>query len=205
MILAASVRTARRFAGDQVAARALYHAAWQFFENRWLNIAPRPLRAHPVPEEASTGQDEALAEVIEAIETIQIREVGRLVREYLHRGFDGDCLLRELGQTILKDDNGWHILNGLRTVSEEWSRCADPSGAGTVAGGASSLGYGCAAQYGQSVGRANGAALCPRRNRSGAVRVAEQWRRGIGLGRLKVSAGRRTPDGASQKSIRYPN
>ena len=124
MILAASVRTARRFAGDQVAARALYHAAWQFFENRWLNITPRPLRAHPAPEEASTGQDEALAEVIEAIETIQIREVGRLVREYLHRGFDGDCLLRELGQTILKDDNGWHLLNGLRTVSEEWNRCA---------------------------------------------------------------------------------
>ena len=33
-------------------------------------------------------------------------------------------MLRELGQTILKDDNGWHLLHGLRTVSEEWSRCA---------------------------------------------------------------------------------
>ena len=124
LILSASVRTARRCAGDQVAARALYHAAWQFFDNRWLNIAPRPLRAHPAPQEDSTGQDEALAAVIEAIETIQIREVGRLVREYLQRGFDGGYLLRELGQTILKDDNGWNLLHALRTVSEEWSRCA---------------------------------------------------------------------------------
>ena len=43
LILASSVRTALRYGGFKVGARALYHAAWQFFSDRWLNIAPRSL------------------------------------------------------------------------------------------------------------------------------------------------------------------
>jgi hypothetical protein len=30
-----------------------------------------------------------------------------------------------LGQTILKDDNGWNLLHALRTVFDEWGRCEE--------------------------------------------------------------------------------
>src|SRR4029077_6078090 len=43
LMLASSVRTALRYGGFKIGAKALYHAAWQFFSDRWLNIAPRSL------------------------------------------------------------------------------------------------------------------------------------------------------------------
>ena len=43
--LAASLRTAQRHGGDRVAAKGLFHAAWQVFADRWLNIPVRPLTA----------------------------------------------------------------------------------------------------------------------------------------------------------------
>ena len=124
MNLAAAVRSARRYGGDGVAAKALLHAAWQFYEDRWLNIAPRPLgAAGRVGAADAAGEDEVLQRVLEGIETIQIRDIGRLTREYLNAGYDGDRLLVELGQTILKDDNGWNLLHTLRTINDEWQRC----------------------------------------------------------------------------------
>ena len=122
--LASSIRTALRFAGFQVAATALYHVAWEFFSNRWLNIRQMPLstpRSTTLSE--ASDEDEAIQDVINAIETIQIQEIGRITRQYLNSDFSDDRLLSELGQSILKDDNGWDILNTLRTTFDEWELC----------------------------------------------------------------------------------
>ena len=122
--LASSIRTALRVAGFEVAAKALYHVAWEFFGNRWLNIRQMPLST-PRGTTTSDAQDEdaAMEEVIKTIETVQIQEVGRMTRQYLNSGFSADRLLSELGQCILKDDNGWDILNTLRTTFDEWKLC----------------------------------------------------------------------------------
>ncbi|MGH9785161.1 MAG: hypothetical protein ACRD88_13350, partial [Terriglobia bacterium] len=124
LTLAASVRTAQQYGGFKVGAKALYHAAWQFFSDRWLNIAPRCL-AEPLsaaPSDASS-EDVGLRTVLDSIETIQVREVGRQTREYLAAGYSGDRLLAEMGQSILRDDNGWNLLHTLRVVFDEWKRC----------------------------------------------------------------------------------
>ena len=124
LILSSSVNTALRYGGFKIGARALYHAAWQFFSDRWLNITPRsltdPLSA--AKSEAS-NEDAALRAVLDSIETVQVRDVGRHTREYLNAGYSGDRLLSEMGQLILKDDNGWNLLHTLRTVFDEWKRC----------------------------------------------------------------------------------
>ena len=61
--------------------------------------------------------------MLDAIETIQVRDVGRHTREYLNAGFPGDRLLSEMGQSILKDDNGWNLVHTLRVVFDEWKLC----------------------------------------------------------------------------------
>ena len=122
--LASSVRTALRFAGFQVAAKALYHVAWEFFSNRWLNIRQMPLSTPrtATPSEAP-NEKAAVEDVINTIETVQIQEVGRITRQYLNSDFSGDRLLSELGQCILRDDNGWNILHTLRAAFDEWKLC----------------------------------------------------------------------------------
>jgi hypothetical protein len=47
----------------------------------------------------------------------------RNTREYLNAGFSGDRLLSEMGQSILRDDNGWNLVHGLRVVFDEWQLC----------------------------------------------------------------------------------
>ena len=122
--LASSIRTTLRFAGFQVAAKALYHVAWQFFSDRWLNIRQVPLSTpRSTTSSAASNEDEAIDRVINAIETIQIQEIGRVTRQYLNHDFSADRLLSELGQSILKDDNSWDILNTLRTTFDEWKLC----------------------------------------------------------------------------------
>ncbi len=127
MSLASAVRTVNRRAGAGAARRALYHAAWQFFDDRWLNIPQGRLGEAETadgPEAAPGEEDAALERIVEAIESIQVRRIGRMTREYLGAGHDGDRLLRELGRAILNDDNGWNLLHTLRTVFDEWERCA---------------------------------------------------------------------------------
>ena len=122
--LASSLRTALRVAGFQVAAKALYHVAWQFFSDRWLNIRQMPLSAPRGTTTSDTPDEQAAIDgVINAIETVQIQEVGRTTRQYLNQGLSADRLLSELGQCILRDDNGWDILNTLRTTFDEWQLC----------------------------------------------------------------------------------
>ena len=129
LVLGSNLRAVEKQAGFAVAARACYHAAWRFFDDRWLNISTRKLTDLPgrqsrqEPGESAAGEG-ALQEILEAVESIRIRETGRMTRDYLNRGFSGDRLLSELGLTILKDDNGWSLLNTLRSVFEEWQHCA---------------------------------------------------------------------------------
>ena len=124
LILASSVRTALRYGGFSIGAMALYHAAWQFFSDRWLNIPYRAL-SEPLGTSRSdaANEDVAIRTVLDSIETVQVREVGRHTREYLNAGFSGDRLLSEMGQSILKDDNGWNLVHGLRFVFDEWKHC----------------------------------------------------------------------------------
>ena len=68
-------------------------------------------------------EDAGLAQTIDMIEAIQVNEIGRQTRQYLNAGFSGERLLSEIGQCILKDDNGWDILHTLRTVFDEWNLC----------------------------------------------------------------------------------
>ncbi len=124
LILSSSVRTALRYGGYKVGARALYHAAWQFFSDRWLNITPRSLTEPLITVKSdASNEDTALRAVLDSIETVQVGDVGRHTREYLNAGFSGDRLLLEMGQSILKDDNGWSLVHALRTVFDEWKRC----------------------------------------------------------------------------------
>lgn len=124
LVLAGSVRTALRHGGFKVGTKALYHAAWQFFSDRWLNIAPRSL-TEPLNAAKSDASDEdsGMRRVLDAIETIQVRDVGRHTREYLNAGFSGDRLLSETGQSILRDDNGWNLIHALRAIFDEWKLC----------------------------------------------------------------------------------
>jgi hypothetical protein len=124
LLLASSGRTALRYGGPKIGAKALYHAAWQFFSDRWLNITPRSL-TEPLSTAKSdaSNEDLALRTVLDSIETIQVREIGRHTRDYLRAGFSGDRLLSEMGQSILRDDNGWNLLHGLRVVFDEWKLC----------------------------------------------------------------------------------
>ena len=55
--LASRLRSVEERAGFTTAARACYHAAWQFFSNRWLNIAAQGHHPPPVsaPRRARTA------------------------------------------------------------------------------------------------------------------------------------------------------
>jgi nitrite reductase/ring-hydroxylating ferredoxin subunit len=119
--LAASLRIARRYAGPIVTKKALYHAGYLNFDNRWLNITTRALSASPSDRRLEVKDEAAgIALIQDSMESVRIGEVGNQVRDYLNAGFSGDRLLHEVGNTILKDDTGNFILPTLRTVLDEW-------------------------------------------------------------------------------------
>ena len=124
MELGSTVRKVLRYGGTKVAAKALYHAAWRFFNNRWLNIRHQPLtelRTSATPK--AVDEDKALSEIIDAIESVRIQEIGRRTREYLNAGCSAERLMAEMGLCILKDDRGDNLLSSINIVSEEWKRC----------------------------------------------------------------------------------
>ena len=132
--IAASLRTALRHGGAQVAAKGLFHAAWQVFADRWLNIPVRPLTA-PLDEERLDVPDEdaGVRMILNSIASLNVQDVGRQVLEYLNAGYSGDRLLHEMGRAMLWDDTNTRILPTLRTVFDEWelSGGSDPAlGAG---------------------------------------------------------------------------
>jgi len=124
MELGTTVRKVLRYGGTKVAARALYHAAWRFFENRWLNIRYQPIT---VPRTSTKpvilDEDAVLSEILDGIESVRIQEIGRRTREYLRAGCSAERLMAEMGLSILKDDNGHHLLSSIYMVSEEWKTC----------------------------------------------------------------------------------
>ena len=124
--LAASLRTVQRIAGDQAAAKGIFHAAWLTFDDRWLNIPPRSLQ-EPLEGEAIDvpSEDEGVQLIINSIESLDVQGIGGQVVTYLNAGFSGDKLLREMGRAILWNDTASEILPTLRTVFEEWERCAE--------------------------------------------------------------------------------
>ncbi|MBI1787783.1 MAG: Rieske (2Fe-2S) protein [Acidobacteria bacterium] len=123
--LAASLRTALRRGGDRVAAKGLFHAAWLVFANRWLNIPVRPLAA---PLGGGTldapNEDAGVRVILDCIASLNVRDVGRHVLEYLNAGYSGDRLLHEMGRAMLWDDTNTETLPTLRTVFEEWELCS---------------------------------------------------------------------------------
>ena len=124
MEIASTVRKVLRYGGTKIAAKALYHAAWRFFNNRWLNIRHQSLTASRTPSTTVVlDEDTALAEILEGIESVRIQEIGRRTREYLNAGCSAERLMSEMGLCILKDDNGDDLLSSIRLVSEEWETC----------------------------------------------------------------------------------
>ena len=144
--LAASLRTARRHGGDRVAAKGLFHAAWQMFSDRWLNIPVRPLTAQLGGDTLDvTDEDTGVRLILKSIASLNVQDVGRQVLEYLNSGYSGDRLLHEMGRAVLWDDTNTQVLPTLRTILEEWERSSGTDAA---------LGAGHPARYQLLVGLA---------------------------------------------------
>ena len=124
MEISSTVRKVLRHGGTKIAAKALYHAAWRFFNNRWLNIRHQSITESRTPTKPIVlDEDAALSEIVDAIESVRIQEIGRRTREYLNAGCSAERLMTEMGLCILKDDNGDDLLSSIRIVSEEWKTC----------------------------------------------------------------------------------
>ena len=119
--LAASLRSAQQIGGNLVAAKGVFHVAWQIFADRWINISARPL-SEPLGEEKLSVANEAegIKHIIRTIETLNVQSVGRQVLGYLNAGYSAERLLEAIGHSVLWDDTGSEILPTLRTVFEEW-------------------------------------------------------------------------------------
>lgn len=123
--LAASLRTVQRIAGDAAVVKGIFHAAWLIFDDRWLNIPSRRLTSPPVDDGFNaSNEEEAVQQIINTIETLNVQSVGGQVLGYLDAGYSGDTLLHALGKVILWNDTATEILPTLRTVFDEWSNCA---------------------------------------------------------------------------------
>jgi len=119
--LAASLRSAQRVGGNKVAAKGIFHLAWQIFADRWINIPSRPL-SQPLNEKKLDVANEAegIKHIIDTIETLNVQEVGTRVLGYLNAGYCPERLIEQIGHTALWDDTGSEVLPTLRTVFEEW-------------------------------------------------------------------------------------
>lgn len=121
LVTASSVRIAYKCAGPCVAAKALFHTAYQFFTDRWLNIPSRPL-SEPLAagKLEATSEDSTIKLILDSYESLRVDDIRRQVQAYLYAGYTGERLLYELGRAILKDDTGGGVLATLRRVFEEW-------------------------------------------------------------------------------------
>jgi nitrite reductase/ring-hydroxylating ferredoxin subunit len=124
--LAASLRMAARHGSEGIAAKGLFHAAWQFFADRWLNIPLRPLTAPLAGGKLDVRDEDAGVQLIlKSIASLNVQDVGRQVLEYLNAGYSGNRLLHEMGRAMLWDDTNTQVLPTLSTVFEEWERAAE--------------------------------------------------------------------------------
>ena len=121
--LSVSLRTAYKQGGPKVTAKALFHTAYQFFQDRWLNIPFRSLNEVLEPGKLeATDEESGIAEICGSIQALNVHNAGPQVRGYLDAGFSGERLLHEMGRVILKDDTGQSIVPTLASVFEEWER-----------------------------------------------------------------------------------
>ena len=119
--LSVSLRTACKYGGARVTANALFHTAYQFFQDRWLNIPVRSLSDALEPGRLAAGDETSgIAEICGSIQALDVHNVGPQVRGYLDAGFSGQRLLHEMGRVILKDDTGQSIVPTLASIFEEW-------------------------------------------------------------------------------------
>ena len=128
MQMGSAIRGVAKYGGYALAAKAVYHAAWQFYGDRWLNIPNRPLSEITLDRNDQAKPSDASAErkaIVDAIESIQINNVGPLVAKYLAAGHPTSELLNETALALLKHDTGWDILDTLRVVYDESDRCRD--------------------------------------------------------------------------------
>ncbi len=119
--LGASLRHVHAYGGPAAAAKGLFHAAWQIFDNRWINIPARSLD-EPLPDHGSEATDAAAASdlIVHSIKSLDIHGVGDQVVGYLNSGFDGSELLKEVGRAILWDDTNMELLPTLHVAFNEW-------------------------------------------------------------------------------------
>ena len=119
--LAAALRSAQRVGGNRVAAKGVFHVAWQIFADRWINI-PTRLLSQSLPQERLEieSESEGIKQIIDTIETLNVQRVGAEVLGYLNAGYSAERLIKEVGRTVLWDDTGSQVLPTLRTVFEEW-------------------------------------------------------------------------------------
>jgi nitrite reductase/ring-hydroxylating ferredoxin subunit len=121
--LAASLRIAERHGGQSIAAKGLFHAAWQVFADRWLNIPVRPLTTPLGGDKLDVRDEDAGVQLIlKSIASLNVQDVGRQVLEYLNAGYSGNRLLHAIGRVMLWDDTNMQILPTLSTIFEEWER-----------------------------------------------------------------------------------
>jgi hypothetical protein len=119
--LSVSLRTAFKHGGAAVTAKALFHTAYQFFQDRWLNIPPRSLNEALEPGTLLARDEKSgIMEICRSIQALDVHSVGPQVRGYLDAGFSGERLLHQMGQVILKDDTGQSIVPTLASIYEEW-------------------------------------------------------------------------------------
>ena len=119
--LASSLRKAKEVGGNLVAAKGIFHVAWQIFANRWINIPTRPLSEQLSQEKLDVAnQRDGVKQIIETIETLNVQDVATQVLGYLNTGYCPQRLLEEIGHSVLWDDTGSQVLPTLRTVFEEW-------------------------------------------------------------------------------------
>src|SRR4030095_30651 len=85
--IAASLRTALRHGGAQVAAKGLFPAAWQVFAARWLTIPVRPLTASLDGERLDVPDEDAgVRMILNSIASPNVQDVGREGAGIPHRG-----------------------------------------------------------------------------------------------------------------------
>lgn len=120
--LASSLRSAKEVGGDLIAAKGLFHVAWQIFADRWINIPTRLLSEQLSQEKLDVAnEEEGIETVISTIESLNVQDVGHQVLGYLNAGYSAEKLLLAIGHSVLWDDTGSEVLPTLRTVFEEWN------------------------------------------------------------------------------------
>jgi len=121
--LAASLRIAERRGSHSIAAKGLFHAAWQIFADRWLNIPVRPLTTPLGGGKLDVKDEDAGVQLIlKSIASLNVQDVGRQVLEYLNAGYSGNRLLHAMGRVMLWDDTNMQVLPTLSTIFEEWEQ-----------------------------------------------------------------------------------